>query len=402
MSEIDPLALPAGYDAASGGGHGYQFFKMKKADDVQLFRILPSMKGLLKKRDYAVFAKQHYGLVGRNPSDPSKPAYRPFLCIEEKRQGMTIKECPMCQLRAEYQAKFNALKAEETQAMDKARTAAKAQGMADAQIAAGLAKISEKYKALKEPLFNWLKTHGTDSKYRLYVINKAGQLGIFQIPYNMKKKLDRSIKEIEAREYPKRIAGDRKVAIKANGRVGVFFKFLRNGPASPDSDDAILNTVEFGDDGAMVPDFHTVTDDVLEQAKEVLPCLLEQIEELRLSDEKVATLVQHVRDCGGSCDPEFVDSVMGKRGSNKAAPAKSEAADDPFADGVPTGIDTKTEPVTAAETPKAKAEVKAEVKPEIKPEPVKVAPEAAKPAETQPVADTAETSSSSAFDDIFG
>jgi hypothetical protein len=395
---IDPLALPAGFDAASGGGSAFQFFKMKKADDEQVFRILPSFKGLAKKRDYSVFNSQHFGLVGRNPTDPGKKTFRPFLCIEEKRQGMIIKECPMCVLRQEYQSKFNSLKADEDKEVERVRTIAKEKKLTDAQLASGLNTVVEKYRGLKQPLFDWLKAHGVDKKFRLYVTNKAGQLGILQIPYNMKKKLETAVKEIESKDYPKRIAGDRKVNIKANGRWGVFFKFTRTGNASPTSDSVTVNMIEMGDEGACVPDFHMITDEVLEQAKEVLPCLIEMSEEIRLSDDKVEKLVQHIRDCDGSCDPDFVDGVMGKRVSgNKPAATQTPvtSVEDPFADSVSLPASKPAETVKAAVKPEVKAEVKPEAKPAPKAEPAAVV---APPAEPAGGADMSDDQ----FNSIFG
>ena len=395
---IDPLALPAGFNSApvGGGGNGYKFFKMKPADDEQILRILPSMKGILNRRDCAVYTCQHFGLLGRH-SDPSKKAYRPFLCIEEKRNKMVVKECPMCILRQEYQTKYNAAKAEEDKEIERIRSIAKTKNLSDAQLAAGINTVVEKYRAIKQPLFDWLKGHGTNKKFNLYAINKAGELGILQIPYNMKKRLEAAIKEIEGTYYPRRITGDTRANVKANGRWGVFFRFIRTGAASLTSDDVKINMVEVGDEGACAPDFHFATNELLAQQQEVLPCLIELNEEMRLSDEKVATLVQHVRDCGGSCDPDFVDSVMGKKGavSKPATQTVTTPVSDPFADSVSLPASKPAETVKAEVKPEVKAEVKPEPKPAPKAEPAAVVTLPAEPADAADM-------SNDQFDAIFG
>ena len=250
----------------------------------------------------------------------------------------------------------------------------------------------EKYKPQKEPLLAWLKAHGTASKWSAYAINKAGQLGILQIPHNLKKKIDNLAKNLESEYYPKNIAKDKKVPIKFNGRVGVFLCITRTGKASPTSDDVKINMIEVGDDGAKAYDFHYASDELLAQAKETLPCLVKMINDTTLTIDQVQQLVDNVRENNGISDPDFVDKVMGVKTQNK--PESSLNNDDPFADGIP-GL--ASEAVTKAETPSSKAE--------------ETKAESTKPPETQkdsPTIDTKESAvinaadvSDDQFDSLF-
>jgi hypothetical protein len=313
-TNLDELSLPSGFGAPSGSGSKFEYFKLKQENDQMCLRILPSMKGLLNRRDIGVFRKLHYGWQGRNPNDPSKVSHRPFLCIEEKRNGMTIKECPACKLRDTYMKQFEALKTSKLAEADRVKAAAKAKNVTDEnKISAAIAKGTEAIDQKMKPITEWLKVHGVDGKFTFYAINKAGTLGIAQIPYGLKKKLVDEIKSVESKNYPASIAKGREVPVQANGRVGVYFSFVRNGKASNMSDAVKVNTVPFGDEGGMRIDYHTISNDLLKQAQDVLPCLVEEMENNRISDDKVERLVAHCIEMGGSCDPSVVDEIMGSR-----------------------------------------------------------------------------------------
>jgi hypothetical protein len=319
-TNLDELTLPSGFGAPSSSGVKFEYFKLKQEDDSMCLRILPSMKGLLNRRDVGIFRKLHYGWQGRNPNDPGKTSHRPFLCIEEKRNGMIVKECPACKLRNEYFKKFEAVKAQKVAEADRVKAAAKTQGVVDEnKISAAIAKKTETFDTQMKPITEWLKTHGVDGKFTFYAINKTGQLGIGMIPYGLKKKLTDVIKQIEAKPYPASITKGREIPTQANGKVGIYFDFIRSGKASSTSDTVSVHMVPFGDEGGMKVDYHIVSNDVLKQAYDVLPCLVEEVESLRLSDDKVERLVKHCIEFGGSCDPDTVDEIMGSR--NRTAPA---------------------------------------------------------------------------------
>jgi hypothetical protein len=192
-------------------------------------------------------------------------------------------------------------------------------------------------------------------------MNKTGQIGIGMIPYGLKKKYATVVKETESRLYPASIAKGKEVPVQVNGRVGVYFNFVRAGKASNTSDTVTVNQVPFGDSGAVVTDWHTVSNAVLQQAQDVLPCLVEEQEALRISDDKVDALVKHCVEMGGGCDPDVVDSIMGSR-VRSSSPSVTETK--PVKDEVVELLEvamTKPEPVVVPEAkPEPKVEVKAE------------------------------------------
>jgi hypothetical protein len=395
METQDELSLPQGFGAPSGSGAKFERFKLKAADDSMTLRPLPAMKGLLNKREPGIFIKLHYGWQGRNPSDPTKTAHRPFLCIEEKRSGMTVKECSACKLRDSYLKKLEAIKIREDQETDRVRGQAKTKGITDeGKIAAVLAKQLEPLRAEKEPVNKWLKDHGVDGKYNFYAMNKTGQIGIGMIPYGLKKKYSAEVKSMESRLYPASIAKGKEVPVQVNGRVGVYFNFVRVGKASNTSDSVVVNQVPFGDSGAVVTDWHTVSNAVLQQAQDVLPCLVEEQEALRISDEKVEALVKHCVDMGGGCDPDVVDSIMGSR-VRSSAPSVTETKPVIKEEAADFMAETPAAKVETVVVPEVKVEVKAEVKPEPKAE-VKAETVVA-PAAVQNGADMADDQ----FDNLF-
>lgn len=342
-TSLDELMLPSGFGAPSSSGSKFEYFKLKQENDSMCLRPLPSMKGLLSRREMGVFRKLHYGWQGRNPNDPGKTSHRPFLCIEEKRNGMITKECPACKLRDTYLKKFEAIKVQKLAEVDRIKAVAKSKGVADEnKISAAIAKGTESFDTQIKPLTEWLKNHGVDGKYTFYAINKTGQLGIALIPYGLKKKLTDVIKQVEAKPYPASLTKGREIPTQANGRIGVYFDFIRNGKASSTSDTVSVHMVPFGDEGGMKMDYHVVSNEVLRQAQEVLPCLIEEIESLRLSDDKVEKLVAHCVEFGGGCDPDVVDSIMGSRNRSAStaqipmANENTQAADFNVAPVVPT------------------------------------------------------------------
>jgi hypothetical protein len=262
---------------------------------------------------------------------------------------------------------MEAIRNKEVVETDRVRAQAKAKGIADeGKIAAVLAKQLEPLRAEKDPVFKWLKDHGVDGKYNFYAINKTGQIGIGMIPYGLKKKYAVEVKAMESKLYPASISKGKEIPVQVNGRVGVFFNFVRTGKASNNSDTVTVNQVPFGSEGAVVTDWHTVSNAVLQQAQDVLPCLVEEQEALRISDDKVNALVKHCIEMCGGCDPDVVDSIMGSR-VQRSAPAvvdtkvvKEEVVDDFMAE-APAKVETVV-------VPEVKVEVKAEVKPEPKAE----------------------------------
>lgn len=378
----DDLALPAGFGANSGSGAAFEYRKLAKADSELTERLLPQWGSLLQKGDIGVFSKLHYGWKVRNPSDPTKTVHRTFLCVEERNRGMVTRACPACELIKTYKNKLEELKKQEVDKLALVRAKAAEKGLNENQLNVGLSKVFEEFKALKQPVIDWLKDHNTDSKFRMHTINKAGTLGVLALPYGLSKDLKAEKAAVEKREYPASITKKRGVSVKANGMCGVFFKITRTGMASPKSDKVEVNRIT-NDDGSEVIDYHKITPEFLEHARQVLPDLVQMAEDSRLPPDKIQKLVDHCIACGGSCDPDTVEEIMGPRPTSK--------------------------PVVADPVP-AKAEIKPEPKAETKPEPTKTEVKAAEPAKEEPKAEPkVETKASQnmaeasddEFDDLF-
>lgn len=348
VTEIDELALPEGFSANSGGSNKFEYRKLKPADDVIYERLLPQWGSLRAKGDIGVYSKLHYGWKVRDAANPTKIVNRTFLCIEEKKNGMTTVECPACTLIKSYIAKFESLKVAEAGELAQVRAEAQKRGLNEEQTNKAIGKIIDKYKNQKKDVTDWLKAHNTGGKFRMHTINKTGALGVLALPYGLSKKLKKKIEDVEARDYPASIAKGRKVKVSANGMYGVFFKISRKGQASKESDDVEVNKI-VNDDGSEMIDYHKITREFLEMAEKTLPDLVQMAEDTRLTANQIQQLVDHCVACGGSCDPDEVGKIMGPRPSAKPV--------------------AKTEPVKAevkvVEQPKAepKVEPKAESKP---------------------------------------
>jgi len=357
MSEQNnDLELPEGFGAPSSNEVKFKRFRLKKDNLLMTLRPLPSMKGLLQKKANGVFKKVHYGWSGRG-SDPTKNFFRPFLCVEERKNGMITQECPACKYRAEYTKKQADLKTQEENIAKEVRAAAAAKGVTDETRIA--AKINEKLEVLKKEkaeIVKWLKDHGTDSKWNLYAMDKLGNVGIAEIPYTLNKDFVALCKTLEGKNYPMNLTGGKEVAIKPNGRIGVYFNFIRSeGEGFNISYKVEVNKVPIGNDGAEINDYVRISDEQLKQAAEALPCLVQEVESLRIPLEKVQALVDHSRALNGGYDPDVVDSIMGKRGGSQASKAETPVAatDDDF--DVPSA-EVKTE-APKAETKSEPAQV---------------------------------------------
>jgi hypothetical protein len=376
--ENDDLALPEGFSADGGSEAKFEYRKLKRADDEIFERLLPAWGSLLGRFGLGVYSKLHYGWKVRDPKNPTKISNRPFLCVEERQGKMVTKECPACNLMKTYQDKKTAIMQAEAEKLSAVRAKATEKGLNEDQLNKGLAKVIEEFKQQKVDVAKWLSDHNADGKVRLHTINKSGKLGVLSLPYGTVKKLIKEKTDIETRDYPASIAKGRKVKVQANGMCGVFFKITRKGNASKDSDSVVVNRI-VNDDGSEMVDFHKITADFLLYAEKALPDLVQMMEDTRISSEKIQQLVDHCVACGGSCDPDEVESIMGPRPSNKTAskPAPVKAPE------VKVSEPVKAEPVV---------EVKPDIKSEVKAEPAKE-PEKA----SQNMADASDDE----FDDLF-
>lgn len=300
MSENE-MDLPEGFGTANYSNQKYETWKLKD-DSSLVLRILPPMKSLRKRGDIGLYWKTHFGWNGRDSQNPTKARFRPFLCIEERRDGMTTETCPACDLRKSYEDKMNAKKAK-----------GKELGKTEAEIRKATANE-----------YQWLRDHGLDGKFRIPAINKSGQLGFFLCPYGLVKKLREELKRFTAK------------GIDPTGRKGVWFEFTRSGKASPTSDSVRPVRVTKVKDGEEVEvlDVHVISNEDLTKALEVLPDLNELMEKGRIRRDQIEALVALAKSSEGACDPDEVDRILVDRilEVNKREDSKSSASSDDWSE----------------------------------------------------------------------
>jgi hypothetical protein len=388
------FALPEEFSEPNLSGAKVQYIKLKKADDKLKVRVLPPSKAQGGK--VGLFWGEHYGWSGRNEQDSSKTTYKKFLCIEDRdyQTKMTKVECPACTYRATYEALRDTQKAEIEGKVEKAKAAAAAAGMSQADIASKASAYRAKLQGELKATNDWLKDHNCDRKVRLAVLNEQEQFCILSLPYGTFKKLSTEMEKVSKRKYPKT-----DVQISPAGRKGVWFTITRAGQASRDSDSVEVYEKE-NDEGAKVLVFHTVTDEQLKVAKEILPDLNTMRESLRLPADKISYLVELDKVGGGRADIDAVDAVFGK-GSTATHQASAITPDfDAFAEALPAKVEAKVEEVvdlpTTKVTPKAEAP-KAEVVAPVAP----VATPAAAPTPLAPTVTNAAAMSAAQIDALF-
>lgn len=360
---LEDLTLPDGFEAPNCTGVKYENWKLKKENDRIILRILPAMKSLIQKGDFGAFWGLHFGWNGRNQQDPTKFTYRPFLCVENKRNGMIDRECAACKYIATHAKKWEAVKATIKQQQEDLKARGALAGKTENEINKALQKLTEKLLTENKPLKDWLDAHSCNKKFRIPCMNQQGQFGIFSIPYGLVKKLREEMKKLTTRFYP-----GTQFAINPAGRKGVWFEFVRNGKASATSDSVTPVRVQ-NTDGSEMLDFHTITNEQLEAAKKCLPDLLELMEQSRITDTQMEALVKLDQDGGGSSDPDEVDAILGSTASNNKSSGTTTSTDD---------LDDW------ASTPASKPEIKQEVKQEVKEQQVLQPPKTEAKVESKP------------------
>jgi hypothetical protein len=397
----EDLTLPDGFEAPNCTGVKYENWKLKKENDRIVLRILPAMRSLIQKGDFGAFWGLHFGWNGRNQTDPTKFTYRPFLCVESKRNGMIEKECKACKYIVSHAKKWEVVLADIKKQQEDLKTRGVTAGKTEAEINKALQKLTEKLIKENQPLKEWLNAHSCNKKFRIPCMNKQGQFGIFAVPYGLVKKLREVMKELTTRVYP-----GTQFAIQPAGRKGVWFEFIRNGKASATSDTVVPVRVQ-NNDGSEMLDFHTITNEQLDAAKKCLPDLIELMELSRVSDDQMEALIKLDRDGGGSSDPDEVDAILGNPNLKEA---KSDEDDMPDWTNIKTNTSTvknvvqnepASQPVTETKQ-ETKTETVAQPKTETKGE-TKVAQQAEVKTEpkAEPKAEAKRVVTDEDFDSLF-
>jgi hypothetical protein len=313
QSQAENYSLPEGFDDPSTGGNNYENLSLKPDTDV-VYRILPAMKSLRARRDFTQFWYTHFW-KGRNPKDPTKTKSVPILCIQEKdfrNGGMITKQCPLCEKREEVK---NQIKIVEAKILEKKGTKAQVQ------------------KAV-QPYNIWLKDHGHDGKYRIYVLDEGGKLGVLRLNSTCVKKLREEIRRATKEGYE-----------PLSGRAGLWCQFSRRGTGF-DVDD----TVRFLTDRPA----HMLDASLAKTALEVLPDFDEEQARIRYSEEQLQALASMETD-----DPDEVNRILGIRDVSDLE-VDQEPVDHPKDDVElhPTGVSDEDAETAALEAEKAALEAR--------------------------------------------
>lgn len=261
-----------GFDDPNYGGSKYENWSLKE-DSTAMYRILPAMKSLRKKKDYTQFWYTHFW-KGQNPKSPEKSRSIPILCIQEKdfqRGGMVTKECPLCKKRETVKNRIKSIEA---------------QGAAKGASKTQIAKVCQPHNV-------WLKDHGHDGKYRVYALNKAGQLGVLRLTSTCMKKL---------RDKTKKLVQDGYSPMSL--QKGVWWQFTRSGKGFNTEDEVEVARIDRGD-GSSVMDFHAISNEIAQAALETLPDFDEEQKRIAYPEEVLEALAA----CND--DPAEVNRILG-------------------------------------------------------------------------------------------
>lgn len=259
--------------------------KGNESETTMVRRVLPPMKSLKEKKQYACFHAQHFGYNGVNKDDPSKVRFLPFGCVREydpvtKKVSQTCAGCD--ELYSKKDAKEGIL------------AHCKASG-----------EDPSKYAEKLEPLNEWLKNYNRDGKWYLNAMSPEGEFGTLAIT--------KTCYEALRVLFSKTLKEDGIHGI--NPSDGVWVKFTRTGYGRD-----VLDTVEVVYENIQLPNgkigktvkLAPLTADQLQSALKICDDLA--TDPVRyLSPEKVSQIVA----TGG--DPEEIDRIWAT--SQRTSPA---------------------------------------------------------------------------------
>lgn len=274
------MAVP-GFGGAKTGKKSFQSWKnfyIKENED-NVYRILPSMHGLAETDEWSVFYRDHNGYSVPNPQDPSKPWKRPFMCPQERsfKTKMIIKPCAKCDQIDQKKA-----------ALERIEVEAKTSNMS-----------RDKLDTLAAPLRKWLRMHYVDGKWRVAVMNRAGEFGVLYVPHKAKLQIEALVEELKSRRVP--------IDLFALDE-GVWLNFKRTGGKQNIGE--VQYKVEVVQEEEQLPDGRTVYSIKtaplsLEQAQTALKTIPDLRETTRrLSPEQIRQLVESDES------PETVQAIL--------------------------------------------------------------------------------------------
>jgi hypothetical protein len=274
MEDNDALE---GFESPSYNGSKFEQFSVK--DGSTLYRVLPGIKSLAKRKEWHCYWATHFWM-GKDARNPDKDRVHPILCVEERdwaRGGMITQECPLCQKREEVKKKIAAIEA-----------AGLSRGMPKSKIAAATADLQK-----------WMKNHGRDGKYRVYAINENEQVGILKLATTAMRALKEKINKLVSRNHD------------PLGRKGVWFEFSRTGTGFSTNYSVEPATYE-QESGAVMLRFHELKKNLWQTALEVLPDMEDEKKRISYPLETLVRLAEN------GDDPAAVNEILGIRNQTES------------------------------------------------------------------------------------
>lgn len=269
----------------------------KGPDDIArlVVRLLPPFGNLAAQRKWSIYHSVHYGFEGRDGRDPTKTRHKPFACVEEKRRGMVVSDCPMCNLmqsrKKSLEAKLAKLKAD--------------------------GKTDDEAKALTKDLSDWLRKYNVDRKHYMAAMDESGRFHVFMLSHETKKRLEGVIAKMLEQDID-----------PLDLDSGVWFEFRRSGnpkvvSSLVDEVDVVMEKTVVNGRSYMAPKPAPLSEDQTNEALRILPSLDTVV--TVISREQIQQLV----NCSG--DPEEVDAIFnsGRPDSYESRPMTPKAAPTP-------------------------------------------------------------------------
>jgi hypothetical protein len=285
----------------------------KSSDEVTrlVVRILPPYGNLAAQRRWSLYFSVHYGFEGRDSRDPTKTRHKPFACIEQKRNGMIVSDCPMCNLMQSRK-----------KSLENKIAKLKADGYTD-----------DEAKALTKDMSEWLRKYNVDRKHYMSVMDESGRFHVLMISHDTKKRLEGVINRLREQGIDDPLDLD----------SGVWFEFRRSGnpkvvSSLVDEVDVVMEKTVVNGRSYMTPKPAPLSEDQISEALRILPSLDTVV--TSISRDQIEQLV----NCSG--DPEEVDAIFNSGRPDAPAPEKRAPAQPK-----PTPAQPKSEPAPVQPKP---------------------------------------------------
>lgn len=282
-----------GFGKSKLGGKDYGN-QWKPVEGDNHIRILPPMLSLMDDEfGWHRYHGIHFGYHGVDSQDKNKTRVRPFRCIQDKKKGMVVQECPACEAIEKIEA-------------EKKSTEAKL-------VAAGTAK--DAIETELSPLAKWLKEHNCDRKMYMNVMRPDGEVGFFTVSYRTFKKLEEKLKDLAEKENLSAI----------DPEEGVWLNIKRTGKGIQSDDAVEIVQEDVKIDGRTLKDMKRAPLTEAQAEKALSECKDLDLVGTRLTYDQIAELIS-VGEVPEEVDRVFGDAAALLNGNKPATvPPKSAA-----------------------------------------------------------------------------